>query len=344
MNNDVLNQLMLLNKEGFSVSLRRYELLRSISYIQPVGRRQLAVYTGCTEREVRSDSEALRISGLIRVEASGMMVTRSGYKALECLEYIMLNAESKDELADALVEKYRFKKVDIINGDVDSHMLVRRNIGLRAAMRVRKYMVEFSNIALSGHDLVGMMVDGQFPSGVGKNTCLYPARTAQLNSEDVNANTYCSRLGKKSGAGYKLLHLGDNPSINEIERRYNETNVLSITSSVENADMLISGITSIKKSSLLNSMSVRAKDILMQSEPCCELMGNFIKTDGRQINNPPLYSLNIDQMTKYKIFMLLAAGHDEFEGISALAKRLPNIHLITDARTASRLISNNSVK
>jgi len=72
MNRSTLNQLMMLNKDAFAVILRRYDLLRSISYIQPVGRRQLSIYTGCTEREVRSDSDALRLTGLVRSEAAGI--------------------------------------------------------------------------------------------------------------------------------------------------------------------------------------------------------------------------------------------------------------------------------
>lgn len=344
MNKSILDQLMTLNKDAFAVILRRYELLRSISFIQPVGRRQLSVYTGCTEREVRSDSDALRLAGLIRVESAGMIVTRAGYKLLSELEELMLDIGNTDSLASELTEMYQLSSVDIVDGDVDSHTLVRRNIGLRAAIQLRKYFSEYKSIALSGHDYVGMLVDGQFPSKIGDGITIYPARTAQLNKEDINANTYCSRLGKKSGANFKLLHLGDNPSFNEIEKRYNDPDVAGIVSAVENSDILITGITPLKKSNLFNSMSVRAKDALLQSEPCCELMGNFIKSDGKQINNPPLYSLSVDQITKYKVVMLLAAGHDEVEGIHALVVRFKNIHLITDSRTANRLIAYNSVK
>jgi len=339
MNRSTLNQLMMLNKDAFAVILRRYDLLRSISYIQPVGRRQLSIYTGCTEREVRSDSDALRLTGLVRSEAAGMIVTREGYKLLNELEEIMHDMSNTDSLANELKECYQLNNVDIVDGDVDSHMLIRRNIGLRAAMQLRKYFESYTNIALTGHDYVGMLVDGNFPAKIGNNVTLYPARTAQLNNEDINANTYCSRLGKKSGANFKLLHLGNKPSLAEIEKRYNDPDVLGIVKAVENADMLISGITSLKKSSLFNSMSVRAKDVLMQSEPCCELMGSFIKSDGKQINNAPLYSLSIDRISKYKVFMLLAAGHDEAEGIHALVMRFKNIHLITDSRTANRLIA-----
>ena len=159
--------------------------------------------------------------------------------------------------------------------------------------------------------------------------------------EDINANTFCARLGKKSGAGYKLLHLGEAPTIAEIEKRYNEQDVMQIVSSVKSADMLISGITSLKRSHLLNSMSVRAREAILQSSPCCELMGNFIKADGKQVNNPPLYSLNLDLISKYKTVMIISAGRDEVDGIHAMLLRFNNIHLVTDVATANRLIMYN---
>ena len=341
-NIDIINELLSLNSDGFAVIQRRYDLLRSISYTQPIGRRQLAIYTGCTEREVRADSDALRVAGYIRVENAGMILTRNGFKLLQDLEIIMHNFDGNKELVQKLKDEYEINNVDIVNGDVDSRVLVKRNLGLRAAIRLRSYMTSgYKSIALSGHDYVGMMVDGQYPENIGKGIVLYPARTAQINTEDINANTFCSRLGRKCGAGYKLLHLGDAPTIAEIEKRYNDPDVAHITSAVRSADMLISGITSLKRSHLLNSMSVRARDAIMQSSPCCELMGNFIKSDGKQVNNPPLYSLNFEHISKFKTFLLIAAGRDEVDGIRALLLRFKNIHLITDSTTANHLIMHN---
>ena len=63
MTEEAVKMLMQLNKEGFDTAVKRYELLRAISYVQPVGRRQLALYTGRTEREVRAECEALRAGG-----------------------------------------------------------------------------------------------------------------------------------------------------------------------------------------------------------------------------------------------------------------------------------------
>ena len=338
MTEEAVKMLMQLNKEGFDTAVKRYELLRAISYVQPVGRRQLALYTGCTEREVRAECEALRASGLLRVESAGMIVSRSGYRLLEELEETVRVLTSAQQPEQELVQKYGIMRADIVSGDSDAHSLVRRDIGLCAAMQMRQYMKEYHTFALTGHEIVGLMADGGYPPDCGRGAALYPARTAQMNKEDTGANSNCARLGRKSGAEYKLLHLGSNPSLNELERRYHEPDVTHIVAAVENADVLVSGITPLEKSQLFASMSVRAQDLLMQSSPCCELLGSFIREDGRQINNPPLYSLSVDEIARFRVFLLLASGARETAGIRAMIRRFSNVHLVTDEKTAKALL------
>lgn len=335
---DIIKQLMLLNKSGFDVIRKRFEILQSISYTQPIGRRQLSVYTGHTEREIRAETEALKNSGLIKIEPSGMLMTVTGYRLLSDLQETIWALSNVSTLENELRNKYQIRLVSVVSGDVDVRSLVRRDIGLCGAMQLRMYMESMKRIALTGHTYVGLVVDAQYPADCGKDVTLYPVRTAQMNKEDTDANSNCSRLGKKSGAQFRLLHLGNSLSLNELEKRYKDEDVKQIISGVENAEMLVCGLTALKKSQLFSTMSVRAKDVLLQSDPCCELLGNFIKSDGKQINNPPLYSLSVDQMAKYDTFMLLGAGKDEYDGLHALVMRFKNIHLITDESTAKRLL------
>ena len=109
MTEEAVKMLMQLNKEGFDTAVKRYELLRAISYVQPVGRRQLALYTGRTEREVRAECEALRASGLLRVESAGMIVSRSGYRLLEELEETVHSLTSAQQPEQELAEKLQTK-------------------------------------------------------------------------------------------------------------------------------------------------------------------------------------------------------------------------------------------
>lgn len=85
-------------------------------------------------------------------------------------------------------------------------------------------------------------------------------------------------------------------------------------------------------------MSVRARESLLQEDACCELLGNFLKKDGKQINNPPIYSTAVEELGEARIFMLIAGGASSYDAISALACRLGNMHLITDETTAGALI------
>ena len=97
MTEEAVKMLMQLNKEGFDTAVKRYELLRAISYVQPVGRRQLALYTGRTEREVRAECEALRASARAAMETVSNMLAKNaeyqdkfkGVPLETCLEEIV---------------------------------------------------------------------------------------------------------------------------------------------------------------------------------------------------------------------------------------------------------------
>lgn len=45
---ELLRNIQLLLNDGVEMLRKRYDVLRNISYVQPVGRRQLAIYTGLT--------------------------------------------------------------------------------------------------------------------------------------------------------------------------------------------------------------------------------------------------------------------------------------------------------
>lgn len=335
---ELIHNIQLLLNDGVEMLRKRYDVLRNISYVQPVGRRQLAIYTGLTEREVRSEVEYLRSQGLIRIESFGMIITREGFRLLNDMqEYIPL-LNGRDELQEKLQKTLEIKRVTIAAGDCNQRLMIYRDIGMLAALELREYLKEVKTIAVSGHSSVHDMAESQFPVQCGRNVTIYPIRTAQMNKEDVEANNNCAQLARKTGAKYKILHLGEKLTLNELEKRFHDPDVCEIVRAVENADLLICGITPLKKSQMLKDMSVRAQDTLMQANPCCELLGSFIKSDGKQVNNPPLYNISVDQIALVPTFMLIGAGKEYVDGILALSMRFKNMHLITDEATSNELL------
>lgn len=327
-----------LSPDAMSALERRYNTLRSLSYIQPAGRRQLAEYTDMTEREARSETDQLKKQGLIQSDSCGMRLTSEGMRVLLELYEAISAISDKRDMELALASILNIKAVSIVSGDADQKNMVYRDMGARAAKCFQRYAADISSAAVTGHKTVEYMNNSRFISGRHVGLSIYPIRTAQLNSEDDNANNNCARLARKMGANYRLLHLGEGLTINEIEKRYQSAGVKEAVAGAMGAEVIVSGVNSLNSSPVFNAMSVRARESLLQEDACCELLGNFLKKDGKQINNPPIYSTAVEELGEARIFMLIAEGASSYDAISALACRLGNMHLITDETTAGALI------
>ena len=69
---------MKIGPELVEVLEKRYNILRTIYYKQPIGRRILANDLNLGERIVRTEINFLKVQGLIEVNTPGMTVTQSG--------------------------------------------------------------------------------------------------------------------------------------------------------------------------------------------------------------------------------------------------------------------------
>ena len=67
---------------------KRYNILRTIYYNQPIGRRILANDICISERIVRNEINFLKSQNLIEVNASGMFITTDGEEILNKLKRI----------------------------------------------------------------------------------------------------------------------------------------------------------------------------------------------------------------------------------------------------------------
>ena len=63
----------------------RFNLLNSIKFNQPVGRRMLSGTMGYTERVVRRECDILKDNNLIDYYPDGMRLTQKGFEVLEAL-------------------------------------------------------------------------------------------------------------------------------------------------------------------------------------------------------------------------------------------------------------------
>ena len=89
----------------------RFNLLNSIKFNQPVGRRLLSGTMGYTERVVRRECDILKDNNLIDYYTDGMRLTQKGLEVLEALTEVFYSIKGISELERELATKMGIKKV-----------------------------------------------------------------------------------------------------------------------------------------------------------------------------------------------------------------------------------------
>src|SRR5690554_6826033 len=98
---------------------KRYTILRSIYAMQPVGRRILASTLKMGERAIRNETSFLKEAGLLRINPSGMEVTREGEIVLDGLRKFNHKIKGLYDLERQIRDSLNLSKVYIIPGDAD---------------------------------------------------------------------------------------------------------------------------------------------------------------------------------------------------------------------------------
>lgn len=97
--------------------LSRYQILRSIRYLQPVGRRALADKLQLQERKIRNEVDVLKEHELVSYSPAGMQVTPDGDALLWDLEEYIREIQGLKILEDQIAALYQVKQVIMVPAD-----------------------------------------------------------------------------------------------------------------------------------------------------------------------------------------------------------------------------------
>ena len=122
----------------FQTMQKRYNILRYIKIMEPVGRRTLASNLHLTERTLRSEVDFLKDQNLIEVHKSGMKLSSEGKDLLVKLNKIMREVFGIAEMEQRLQELFDVKEVIVVPGDCDVSPWVKRELGKACALRMKQ--------------------------------------------------------------------------------------------------------------------------------------------------------------------------------------------------------------
>ena len=116
---------------------KRYNVLRTIFYNQPIGRRMLASELNLGERIVRNEIDLLKSQNLIAINTPGMTVTKDGQHVLEGLKEFIHKIKGLNDIEKSIKSFLGLKDVVIVPGNAEEDPATLKELGKAAANYVK---------------------------------------------------------------------------------------------------------------------------------------------------------------------------------------------------------------
>ncbi|MDP4164563.1 MAG: sugar-binding domain-containing protein, partial [Bacillota bacterium] len=224
------------------VMQKRYAILHSIGFMEPVGRRSLAVSIGFTERTLRSEVEFLKEQNLIAANNVGMSLTPEGKNLLESLESLMRELKGIDVLEMELRHLLGIKKVVIVPGDTDKSQMVKSELGKASANCMKKLLAGKNIIAVTGGSTMAAVAEMLSPDFGSKELLFVPARGGIGEDVQNQANTICAIMAGNTNSKHRVFYVPDQVSTDIYESFIKEPLIHEVLGLIKSAGIVLHGI------------------------------------------------------------------------------------------------------
>jgi central glycolytic genes regulator len=318
---------------------KRYNILSTIYYNQPIGRRMLSSYIGIGERIVRTEVNFLKKQGLVDINTDGMKLTNEGKKVLEELKEFIHDLRGLSEIEEFLRNNLNLKDVIVVPGNTDENELILEEMGKSAANYLKGILKDKVIIALTGGVSIKKVVDNMTKIADYKDVLIVPARGGLGRNVDIQANTLAARLAEKLSADYKMLQLIDNVDYAEIFAILNEESIKEVVDSVHKANILIYGIGKAEEMAVKRKLSKEELQKLQDKTAVGEAFGCYFNLKGEIVFSTPTAGIKSEDAKKIKNLIAVAGGKSKAEAIMAVQRYNLNNILITDEGAAKEIIN-----
>lgn len=317
---------------------KRYHILKSIYYNQPIGRRALSQELDLGERIVRTEVMFLKEQGLVDINSIGMVVTREGENIIDELEEIIHEINGLSSIEHKLQGILGVSRVIVVPGDNEEDKTVLKEMGRIAALYVKNIVKDDSIIAITGGTSVEKVVDN-FPKLNKNGILVVPARGGIGRDVETQASTLAAKLAQRIGASHKLLHVPDNLSSEALETMLHEPEIRETLECLAKADVLIFGIGRADEMSRRRGLEESRIEDIFEMGAVAEAFGYYFNKEGETVFKTPSMALNFDDVKSIGNIIAVAGGKNKAEAIVATKTHNPNMVLVTDEGAAKEILN-----
>lgn len=335
---DILKLQQKIVPELIELLEKRYGILRTIYYNQPIGRRVLANNLGIGERIVRSEINFLKSQNFIEINTPGMTITKDGEEIIDKLKDFIHELKGLSEIEKFIKENLKLRKVLVVPGNLDEDRTIINEIGRAAANYLKEIIKDNSIIAITGGSTIKEVIDNVPKIPSLKDVLVVPARGGMGINVETQANTLVAKLASKIDGKYKLLHVPDNLSDKAMNAMMQEKDIRDVLETVYSADILIYGIGRAENMAKRRNLPQEELNKIEEYGAVGEAFGYYFNKEGEIVYYTPSIGIKNEEIGKIETLIAVAGGKNKAEAIVSTQNNSHNSILVTDEGAAREIM------
>lgn len=323
-----------------SIMHKRYQILRTIRFMEPVGRRTLAKLLGLSERVLRSEVALLNEQQLIKITTIGMNVTEDGRTILQQLERMMREISGINNIETRLQQKLGLNEVIVIPGNSDKMPWVKAELGRVCVQQMQSLLEEDNIITVTGGTTMAAVAEMLTPSfSQNKNILFVPARGGIGEDVKNQANMICAKMAEKSGTSHRVLYVPDQVSREMYESFVKEPSIKEVLKLVQSANIVLHGIGDALTMAKRRKTDEENMEKIKANKAVGEAFGYYFDENGEVVHQVQTIGLQLKDLSHVNHVIAVAGGTSKAKAIQSYMKSAPpTTILITDEGVAKAIL------
>ena len=317
---------------------RRYMILRTIYFNQPIGRRAIAVQLGIGERIIRNEVNILKDQGLLSIEIMGMYVTKEGKALIDELQETYKCLKGVIDLQDKLERLLGVEKVIIVPGNSNENELVLKEMGKITSSTIKALLQDKDIVGITGGNTMAAVAEEMVEVDKPNDVLVIPARGGLGRELETQANSIAAKIGKKLGGSYRLLNVPDTLDKEALEIIIKNNEIKESIDLINNISILVFGIGRADTMAHRRNLSQDRIDSFIKLGAVSEAFGHYFDINGKELWEYKTIGLSLDKFKEIKNVIGVAGGSEKAESIMAITSVRKDITLVTDESAARRIL------
>lgn len=335
---EALDLIKKITPEIIEIIERRYLILRSISYNQPIGRRGLSSELGYKERTIRDEVSILKNLGLLNIDIMGMNITEEGKKLLESLHLVYSNLKGIPKLEEKLEELLNIKKIIIVPGNSVENSMVLKDMGKITSKVLKENINPKDIIGITGGSTMAAVANEVMPDKKSRDIVVIPARGGLGRDVETQSNSIAAKLGQQLGGSYRLLYVPDGLEEDALELILKNEEIKEAMELINNMNTLLFGIGRADIMAERRNLPHSRIEELTKKGAVAEALGHYFDIEGKEIWEFKTVGLSLEKFKELDNVIGVAGGEEKAEAIVAVSTLNKNMTLITDEAAGRKIL------